>query len=65
MISKVDNSYQNNFQSDKLLAGTEDFFNTKAFIASEIKFLGTMIHNEQEAQERSIQEIKKSIEGES
>ncbi len=65
MIGPVDNSYQNNFQSNKLLPGTENFFNTKAFAESEIKFLGTMIHNEQEAQERGIEAIKKSIEGES
>lgn len=67
MISQVSSASpsQKNFNRNNIPPGTADFYNTVAFANNLSRLLSAVINQEEQAQLKGLQDIKKAIKGES
>ncbi len=66
MISSISSASpsQRNFNPNNIPPGTADFYNTVAFANNLSRLLSAVINQEEQAQLKGLQDIKKAIKGE-
>jgi hypothetical protein len=63
MVDPVNPTSQNNFLPSNLAPGTEDFYNSKAFMQTELQYLSTIVSMDENRALKGLNQIKDAING--